>query len=74
MATVRAEGTTGNPDEVRADELHQRALRIAQPYFQETRSDALSRLRDLTGTGRTVSDLREVFPASHHGRVGVVLL
>lgn len=63
------EGITGNPDELRPEELHEQAWQIVEPLFQEERRRAAERYGTLTVRGRASSRLDEVVPAAHDGRV-----
>ncbi len=62
-------GITGNPDELKAEELHKRAWEIVEPIFQKSQEEAISQYKQLAGTGRTSSDLKEILPKAHQGRV-----
>lgn len=65
------EGIEGNPEELRAEELHERAWAIVQPLFLTTQEEAAARYRQLAGAGseQASNDLKEVVPAAYHGRV-----
>jgi hypothetical protein len=65
------EGIEGNPEELRAEELHEQAWAIVQPYFQKAQEEAAAQYRQLAGAGsaQASSDLKEVVPAAYHGRV-----
>lgn len=62
-------GITGNPEELSAEQLHERAWEVMEPRFSEARREAAERYADLAGTGRTSTDPREVVPAAYYGRV-----
>ncbi|NIN66531.1 MAG: hypothetical protein GTO63_17950 [Anaerolineae bacterium] len=62
-------GITGNPDELSAAELRERAWEIVQPVLRSSRREASERYRQLEGTGLTSNDVKEVVLASHDGRV-----
>jgi hypothetical protein len=63
------EGVTGNPEGLRAEELQERALTIVQPHFQRSQEGAAAQYRQLTGTGRVVSDIGGVVTAAYEGRI-----
>lgn len=64
-----AEGVTGNPNELGADELHRRAWELVVPGLRRERGEAAERFGDLLGTGRASGQLQEVVPAAVDGRV-----
>jgi hypothetical protein len=60
---------TGNMEGEKPEDLHAAAWEIVEPHFLEDRRKAAERFGDLTGTGRSTTDLNEVLPAAHDGRV-----
>lgn len=62
-------GVEGNPDELRAADLHQRAWEIVAPIFTAAQDTALDRYHALAGTGRTGHAVADILPAAYHGRV-----
>lgn len=68
------DGVRGNPDGGSIKDLHRQAWAVVEPYFAEPRREAAARYRALAGTGRTSADVREIVPAAHHGRVGVLFV
>lgn len=58
----------GNPDNMKAQEIYQRAGEIMEPYFQKKLEEAKSQYYELKGTGKTSNNLQEILPASFHGR------
>jgi hypothetical protein len=67
-------GITGNPEGLKAKELHGQAWKIVEPQFQKEQKDAAARYRRFTGTDRASSDLKAIVPAAYHGRVEVVFV
>jgi hypothetical protein len=65
------EGIEGNPEELSAEELHERAWAIVQPLFLAAQTEAAAQYRQLAGAGseQASNDLKEVVPAAYHGRV-----
>jgi release factor family 3 len=59
----------GNMEGEKPEDLHAAAWEIVEPHFLEDRRKAAERFGDLTGSGRSSSDLNEVLPAAHDGRV-----
>jgi hypothetical protein len=68
------EGTTGNPEELSVEELHEQAWKIVEPRFSEVRREAAERYAELAGTGRTSTDPQEVILAAYYGRVDTVFV
>lgn len=66
---VLDEGLTGNADGLSAEELHQSAWEIVEPWFQKDRQRAVERYGDLKGSGRATHEIGEILQAAHDGRV-----
>jgi hypothetical protein len=69
LPNVMEEGLTGNPEGISSEELHAKAWEIVEPWFLRDRRRASERFGELEGTGRAASDIREILPAAHDGRV-----
>jgi hypothetical protein len=61
----------GNPDLLRADELHKSAWDIIGPLFQAAQEEAVAHYQQLAGQAseRVADTLEKIVPAAHHGRV-----
>jgi len=68
------QAVAGNPEGFSIKELHEQAWKIAESLFHEVLNDAAARYRQLAGTARAADDLREIIPASHHGRVELLFV
>jgi hypothetical protein len=70
------EGIGGNPEELRAEELHERAWTIVQPLFLAGQEEAAAQYRQLAGAGseQASNKLKEVVPAAYHGRVETLFI
>ena len=64
----------GNPDELSSEQLHNRAWEVAQPYFEQTRIQAMNQYQELRHTTRTSNDLKKIVPAAYHGQVYVLFV
>ena len=64
----------GNPDDLRAAELHAAAWEIVAPLFAQAQADAVGRYHAQAGTGLTGEDLAEILVAAAHGRVDTVFV
>jgi hypothetical protein len=64
-------GIVGNPDELKAAELHQQAWEIVEPIFANAQQQAADRYRKLAGnrSKEASSDLRTVVKAAAYGGV-----
>ncbi|MGW8186863.1 MAG: baeRF7 domain-containing protein [Desulfobacterales bacterium] len=66
---VLEEAVIGNPDGLRAEELHQMALPLVRPVLEQSQKDDERRYRELAGKGYTASGVQAVVPAAVNGRV-----
>lgn len=71
---VHAQSIEGNPEHLRADELHAAAWAIIKEMFNHDRSVQADRYRRVAGTGITSSSLDEIATASTTGRVDVLFI
>jgi hypothetical protein len=69
-----AECIPGSPELLSPEELHERAWKLVYPRFAKCRQEVIAQYRQLAGTGRTSRELREIVPASVHGRVEKLLV
>ena len=65
-------GITGNPEELSAEGLHERAWEVVEPHFSEAQREAAVLYKQFAGTGRTSADLREIVPAAYYGRIEIL--
>jgi hypothetical protein len=65
------EGIEGNPEELKARELHEQAWAMVHPLFLAAQKEAAAQYRQLAGAGseQASNDLKEIVPAAYHGRV-----
>jgi hypothetical protein len=63
------EGITGNPKELKAEQLHSSAWEIVQPHFEQAQQDVINRYQELAGTGQTANTIRDVVSAAYYQRV-----
>ena len=63
------QGIMGNTELLSAKDLHDKAWKIVGPYFSTEQQKIVAQYQNLSGTGRTSSDLREVLVAAGEGRV-----
>jgi len=71
---VLPEAVTGNPDELRAEELHQKALNLVLPVMEHEQRETEQRYRELAGKGFTAAGIQTVLPAAAFGRVDTLFV
>lgn len=64
----------GSPDDLRAEELHERAWAIVEPRFGADLDADLERFRELDGTGLTARELVDALSVARTGRVAVLFV
>jgi hypothetical protein len=62
-------GITGNPENLKPEELQAQAWEIVEPLFLQAQQEAIDHYKELTVTGRASNNLEEVVPAAYYGRV-----
>lgn len=67
-------GVDGNPDELSAAELHDRAWPVVAPVFGAERARAVERFHANRGTGRTATALGDVVLAAVDGQVDTLFV
>ncbi|MDQ3398492.1 MAG: hypothetical protein M3511_12135 [Deinococcota bacterium] len=67
-------GAHGNPDGWRAEELLEKAWEVVEPHFTRAHEEAMARFGQLSGTGQTSRNLKEVVPAAAYGRVDTLFV
>lgn len=70
------EGISGNPDDLKAEDLHTRAWKIVQPLFEAPEQQAVAAYKQLAGEKRerVSDDLRTIVPAAFYGRVDTLFV
>jgi hypothetical protein len=68
------EGVTGNPDELKAQELHTSAWTILVPYFQQAQKAAVERYEELAGTGSSSNNMKEIVPMAYYQLVDTLFV
>ena len=62
-------GVRGNPEELSAETLHEKAWPLVEPIFGEDMRKAKEKFFELTGTKQITNDISEALRAAEHGRV-----
>jgi len=68
------EGIAGNPDALTPAELHALAWELVEPDLREAQEVDQAQVEFLAGTGLTSTNVHDVVPAAHYGRVEVLFL
>ncbi|MFP4316025.1 MAG: hypothetical protein ACOC24_02125 [Desulfovibrionales bacterium] len=63
------DGVEGNPDQVKASELHQSSWKIVEPLFHRGFEEAKDKYAQFEGTGNTSKSVEEILAAAAKGRV-----
>lgn len=73
---VLDDGVTGSPEELSAEELHDRAWSVVAPRFQRERREAEGRFEQLYGEGNALAsaDVAGVVRAAYAGRVDTLFV
>lgn len=64
----------GSPERLRPDELHDRAWPLIEKILAERLTTVIDRFHDLTGSGRSATDVAELVVAAGQGRVDSLLI
>jgi len=60
---------TENAKLLKPEELHEQVLPLVEPYFAQAQEKAIAYYNDLSGTGRTSTDLKEAVSGAFYGRI-----
>ncbi|PQO42830.1 hypothetical protein [Blastopirellula marina] len=64
----------GNFDEASVDELHQKALKVVEPYFQAETTEAIENYHDAYGRNCATDDLETILQAAQMGAIDTLLI
>jgi len=64
----------GSPNQLRPDQLHERAWPLALEFYKQARSKALERFHRAAGTPQTSAAIETIVQAAHDGRVHTLFL
>ncbi len=62
-------GIAGNPDELKAETLHEQAWALVAPSVSKPQHDAAAQYRDYAATERASNEVRKIIPVAYDGRV-----
>lgn len=69
VANIVEEGIHGNPERMKAEEIHEESKKIMEPYFREQSERRKKKYQRLAGTGKTSYNIEEIARAALNGRV-----
>jgi len=64
----------GNPAYIDMLELHEKALKIIEPYFEKTKREKLEKFNDLNQTDKTSAAVHDIIPTIIQGKVDTLFL
>jgi hypothetical protein len=67
-------GISGNPEGVRAEDLHNRAWKIMEPYFLKNQQLGEEQYKENAGNGKTSTDVKEIVEAAFDGRIEILFV
>lgn len=68
------ETLAGNPEEVKAEELHRRAWELVAPHFAQRERQAREQYELAAGKGQALHLLEEALPAAYAGRLALLFV
>jgi len=70
------EAISGNQEILKAQELHERAWPIVEPYYHKSQQQVVERFNELFGsnTGKASNELKEILPAAYYQRIDSLLV
>lgn len=73
-ANIMTEGITGSPEQLRPEELQERAWSIVESHFREETEKVIGEYHELASADKATDNIREIVAAAHFGRVDKLLL
>lgn len=71
---VIPQGIHGNPDDMKAKDLHARSWELVEPHFNKEKEKNREAYGDWAGTGKTTYDISQIVPAAFNGRVDTLFV
>jgi hypothetical protein len=71
---VMPQGIYGNPDELKAKDLHAKSWGAVEAYFNKEKEKNREAYGDWAGTGKTSYDITQIVPAAFNGRVDTLFV
>ncbi len=64
----------GNPNDTNMLGLHEKALKVVEPYLSKKRYEKLEKYRELSKTENTTSAISDIIPAIYQGKVDTLFI
>jgi hypothetical protein len=71
---IMQEGISGNPENLRPEELHRAAWNVVEPHFLKARKEAIARYAESAGSSLASSDIRTIASAAYQGRIDLLFV
>jgi hypothetical protein len=68
------QGVTGNPENLRGDELQAQAWPLVEPYFRQELDAVVAQYHQFVGTGKATHNVEDAVPAAYFGRVDTLIV
>lgn len=68
------QGITGNPENLKAEELHGQAWGIVEPQFLKAQEEAMAKYKQLAGSGRVSKNFNEILPGAYDAKVDILFV
>ncbi|OGP94090.1 MAG: hypothetical protein A2157_03650 [Deltaproteobacteria bacterium RBG_16_47_11] len=67
-------GITGNPEGLKAEELHEQALKIVEPYLLKAQEEAMAQYKQLAGSERASNNPKAIVEGAYDGRIEILIV
>lgn len=67
-------GIAGNPEGLKAEEVHEQAWKIVEPYFLKKQEEAMAQYRQLAGSERASNSLNAIVQRAYDVRIDILFV
>ena len=67
-------GIAGNPEGLKAEEVHEQAWKIVEPYFLKPQEKAMTQYKQLAGSGRASNNPKAIVEGAYDGRIEILIV
>ncbi len=68
------QGIKSNPDELRPDELLDKAIELIRPHLDKKKFEKMEAYRTIAGTGKAAYDIKDIAPEALDGRIDTLFV